>query len=298
MHEGRGRGSLVRVDVAEAMAHLGGVTQVRTLVRLTSARQIRTAVARGELVRVGRGRYRTRTADKALGRAAELRGMASHLSAASLYGWEMPYEPSLPWVTVPRNRQVPVPRRAHVFWADLSDESGFVTSPMRTVVDCARRCEFAVALSVADSAIRARDVDEVSVVRSAGEVRGKGAEKARRVAAAATGLPANAFESTLLAFGLDAGLSVKPQVEIEVEGVTLHPDVVDADRRLVLEADSWEFHATKEAFKRDCWRYTALTVDGWTVLRFTWWQVMDNPDWVKACLSAMARRPAVGANAA
>ena len=286
------------MDVAEVMTHLGGVAHVRTLVRLTSPGQVRAAVRHGDLVRVGRGRYRTTTADKALTRAVELRGMASHLSAAAHYGWEMPYEPSLPWVTVPRNRQVRGPRRAHVVWADLSEESGFVTSPLRTVVDCARRCEFAVALAVADSAIRSGDVDLISLVRAIDEVRGKGAARARRVASAATGLPANAFESTLLAFALQAGLSAKPQVEIEVEGVKLHPDVVDSARRLVLEADSWEFHGTKEAFKRDCWRYTALAVDGWTVLRFTWWQVMDNPDWVQACLRAVAARPAVGANAA
>src|SRR3712207_3265836 len=135
------------------MAQLGGVAHVRTLARLTSARQIRAAVASGDLVRVGRGRYRTKAVDKAFARALELRGMVSHLSAATHYGWEMPYEPQLPWVTVPRHRQVPAPRRAHVVWADLSEESGFVTSELRTVVDCARRCELAVALSVADSAI-------------------------------------------------------------------------------------------------------------------------------------------------
>ena len=286
------------MDVLEAMAQLGGVAHVRTLVRLTSARQIRAAVAAGDLVRVGRGRYRTTTVDKAFTRAIELRGMVSHLSAATHYGWEMPYEPQLPWVSVPRNRQVPSPRRGHIVWADLSEEAGFVTSKRRTVVDCARRCEFAVALSVADSALRAGDVDRESLVRAAGEVRGKGAAQARRVAAAATGLPANAFESTLLAFALDAGLAARPQVEIVVEGVAIHPDVVDTERRVVLEADSWEFHASKEAFKRDCWRYTALTVDGWIVLRFTWWQVMENPDWVRSCLIAIAARTAVGANAA
>jgi hypothetical protein len=286
------------VDVGDAMAQLGGVAHVRTLVRLTSTRQIRAAIASGDLVRVGRGRYRTKTVDKAFARALELRGMVSHLSAAAHYGWEMPYEPHLPWVSVPRNRQVPKPRRAHVVWADLNEESGYVTSELRTVVDCARRCEFAVALSVADSAIRARDVDLISLTRAAGEVRGKGAAQARRVAGAATGLPANAFESALLAFALDAGLSATPQVEIVVEGVPIHPDVVDLERRVVLEEDSWEFHGTKEAFKRDCWRYTALAVDGWVVLRFTWWQVMENPDWVRACLSAVARRTAVGANAA
>ena len=44
-------------------------------------------------------------------------------------------------------------RRAVVVWADLSDERGFVTGKLRTVVDCGRRCEFVVALSIADRAV-------------------------------------------------------------------------------------------------------------------------------------------------
>jgi hypothetical protein len=178
------------MDVLEALTSLGGVATTRQLVRLSSARQLRAAVAAGAVVRVGRGRFRTRESDKALKRAAELRGMASHLSAAQLHGWEMPYPPSIPWITVPRKRQVPKERRAIVVWADLSDERGFVTSKLRTVVDCGRRCEFVVALSVADSAIRCGDVDAESFVKAASQVRGKGAARVRRIADHASGLAA------------------------------------------------------------------------------------------------------------
>ncbi len=45
-----------------------------------------------------------------------------------------------------------------------------------------------------------------------------------------------------------------------------------------LEADSWEFHTGKDAHGRDCWRYTVLVCGGWVVLRFTWRQVMFEPD--------------------
>jgi very-short-patch-repair endonuclease len=286
------------MDVQEALTSLGGVATTRQLVRLSSARELRAAVAAGAVVRVGRGRFRTKDADKALKRAAELRGMASHLSAAQVHGWEMPYAPSIPWVTVPRQRQVPKERRAIVVWADLSDEGGFVTSKLRTVVDCGRRCEFVVALSIADSAIRCGDVDAESFVKAASQVRGKGAARVRRVAAHASGLAANAFESALRGIALEAGLDARPQVPVTTGGIEIHPDVVDVDRRIALEADSWEFHATKDAFQRDCWRYTSLTADGWTVLRFTWWQVMEQPDWVREVIERIVARTAMGANAA
>lgn len=103
----------------------------------------------------------------------------------------------------------------------------------------------------------------------------------------------------LRALAVEAGLEVRAQVEIEVPDAdspggtrTVRPDVVDRERRLVLEADSWQFHAGKEEFQTDCWRYTALVVEGWTVLRFTWWQVMHHPEWVVACLRAVALRGA------
>lgn len=284
------------MDVLEAMAELGGVATTAVLVRMTSAKRVRLAEAAGTITRVGRGRYRTTDADRALRRAVELRGMASHLSAAHLHGWEIPHAPSLPWVTVPRNRQVPAERRALVFWADLSDETGFVTSPVRTVVDCARRCAFPEALAVADSALRA-GVDHQLVVRAARAVRGKGAGQATRVAEHASDLAANAFESVLRALALEAGLAVVPQALVDLGDRSVRPDLVDRERRVVLEADSWEFHAGKDAFQRDCRRYTDLVVAGWTVLRFTWWQVMHEPDWVRACLRQIVQGHSLGANA-
>ena len=67
----------------------------------------------------------------------------------------------------------------------------------------------------------------------------------------------------------------------------VHPDVVDSRRRVVLEVDSWEFHTGRDAHARDCRRYTLLVVHGWTVLRFTWRQVMHDADFVRRCLAAL-----------
>ncbi len=218
--------------------------------------------------------------------AAKLGGMASHGSAAQLHGWEIAFASPVASVTVPRNRTVGKVNGTDVYWADLSNESGLVTSPLRTVIDCARRLPFAGALSIADSALRHGDVDADSLIEAASRVTGKGAASARRVAKHSSALAANPFESTLRAIALDAGLDVVPQLSIPIAGIVIHPDVVSPLLNLVLEADSWEWHGGRRAHERDCWRYTMLVVNGWTVLRFTWEQVMLNPDFVRACILA------------
>jgi very-short-patch-repair endonuclease len=276
------------MEAVEALERLGGVACRSDLLRLTSSRKLGRAVHAKTVVRIRRAQYRLPDADRALSRAAQLGGLCSHLSAAQLHGWEVPFPSGTPWITVPRNSKARRSPRYHLFWADVSEEGKRCTSPLRTVIDCARRLHFAVALAVADSAIRHGDVDPVALARAAEAVRGKGAEQARRVARHGSGRAANPFESVLRALALEAGLDAQPQVPIDVGGVTLHPDVVDRERRIVLEADSWEFHTGKEAHERDCWRYTALVCDGWLVLRFTWRQVMLQPEFVTECLRRLS----------
>jgi very-short-patch-repair endonuclease len=250
-------------------------------------------------VLVGHDRYQLPGLDEALSAAAELRGAVSHLSAAAWHGWEVAFPPSEPWLTVPPNAKIirggedevgGRPQR-HLFWAPLPPLNPPVTPPLRTVLDCARRLAFGPALTVADSALRHETLEPDELVAAATEVRGKGAAQARRVAHHASGLAANPFESMLRAIALECGLDVRPQVGIRLGDVTIHPDVVDEGRRIALEADSWEFHTGRDAHARDCWRYTKLVVEGWIVLRFTWRQVMHEPDFVRDCLLAVARRP-------
>ena len=73
--------------------------------------------------------------------------------------------------------------------------------------------------------------------------------------------------------------------------MTLHPDLADIEARVILEADSWEFHTGREAHVRDCWRYNEFAAEGWVVLRFTWWHVMEQPDYVLDVLSRVYRQP-------
>lgn len=273
-----------------ALERLGGVADAATLRRLTGRRRLRKAVRHGQVVRDARGRYALPTADEALRAANRLTAVVSHLSAAAYWGWEVKTPPAKPYVTVPRNRNVPEARRGgvEVTWADLrADEvvDGRVTSPARTVVDCIRFLPFDEALAVADSALRHGAVTKAQLVWLASLVRGKGGVQARVVAAAASPEAANPFESVLRAISLAVrGLHLEPQVWLEVDGRHVRPDLLDRRLGLIVEAESFEWHGKRAALTRDCSRYNAFALAGYVILRFSWWQVMRRPDYVAECL--------------
>ncbi len=270
------------------MQRLGGVADTGTLLTLTSRSRLRRARLGGDVVRDQRGRYSLPGVDEALRRANALTAVLVEDSAAQYHGWEMKHRPVSPCLAVPRTRKVAPERRRGIRlrWLDLppEDVSRAATVPGETVVRCAARMPFDEALAIADSALRHRDVGAAELTRRAEAMPERYRARCLRVVAAADGRAANPFESVLRAIALDvAGLSVEPQVPIERIG---RPDLVDVRRRLVIEADSFEFHGRRRALKRDCERYNAFVVAGWTVIRFSWEHVMFEPDYVRRVLVA------------
>jgi len=66
---------------------------------------------------------------------------------------------------------------------------------------------------------------------------------------------------------------------------------VDERLGIVLEADSFEWHGSRAALRKDARRYDQLAVRGWLVLRFAWEHVMSEQDWVRSILeTAVAER--------
>jgi very-short-patch-repair endonuclease len=78
----------------------------------------------------------------------------------------------------------------------------------------------------------------------------------------------------VLAICDDHGLE-RPAVNMEIAG--LEVDFVFADRRLVVEADSWTYHRTRRAFERDRERDAILARAGYRTLRFTHRQLTREP---------------------
>lgn len=304
---GRASDTLWSMDVVDLLNRLGGVGDAHVLVEGTSRRALQTAVRNGSVLRVGRGTYALPTAYEAFREAARLSGVVSGASAAAVHGWEMKTPPALPSVTVPAKRRVAKERRAGVdlHWRDIPPEDvrRGVLLPGPTVIDCARTLPFDEALSIADSALRHDDVTKPGLLRLADQVPTRGRSKAQRVAREATGLAANPLESALRSIGLDVrGLHLRPQVLIQEGGWSGKPDLVDERLRLVVEAESYEFHGNRSGLRRDCRRYTALVLLGWTVVRFCWEDVMFAPEYVAETLrllvgqlSSCPRRVGAGA---
>lgn len=281
------------MNVEELLRRMGGVSSRRALLRRAPRRDIDAALRQGRILRDAHGRYALPAAHDARRAANRLTGVVSYRSAALLHGWEVKTVPDLPDVTVRRKRHLTPAQRAQVtpHWADLTPHEvrRGVTTVERTLVDCLRWLPFDEALAVADSALRHRSISKARLVELAGGLRGPGAEQARRVAQEATHLAANPFESVARAIALEvAGLDLKPQVVISDRTGKGRADLVDRERRLVVECESHSWHSRRGALRRDCRRYTKLVLLGWRVLRFAWEDVMFHPDYVRECLVAAA----------
>ncbi len=274
------------MNAGEALVKLGGFGTTKQVVRLTSAKRVRTALSRGEILRVGRNRLALATADRAHEAALAVNGWASHLSAAAHHGWETRMQPEMPQVTVPRRRAIesrlPVLVELHRGDIHTSECDGWATSPLRTVMDCANDLPFVDALCVADSALRHGSLTQGNLMATAVT------PEQAKVAEYADARAANPFESALRALALEAGLETIPQYEISLGEFVVHPDLANPLLSIALEADSYEFHGRhKWDHNRDCIRYNLLVAAGWRVLRFTWEQVMERPDYVIQTIRAL-----------
>jgi hypothetical protein len=273
--------------VVDALRRLGGVATRAELRPLVSKRRLRRAVDDGLVMRPRPGRYLLREVDAARAVAHELSAVVSFRSAALAHGWKVKTVPRLPEVTVPRGRKIAAESRSrariHSSLIDPRDMAAGVTSPVRTVVDCARHLPFDEALAVADSALRSRRVRAGDLADAARQVGGPGRPQVLRVLRHASGKAANPFESVLRAVSLDVpGLDLRPQVGIAVAGgERVTPDLVDESLGIVVEADSHEFHTGREQLVVDCWRYDELVLAHWHVYRFSYEQVMRRQSWVR-----------------
>ncbi|GAB3879955.1 DUF559 domain-containing protein [Terrabacter terrigena] len=281
------------MELTDLVAQHGGLCSWRDLRTVGSANRIRKATAEGLLVRVARGRYALPGLDVARELATRAGATASHTTAALHWGWGVKWAPAEPHITLPRGRKLREQARSGVVrhWRTLRDEDvvdGWVTSRVRTVLDCCLDLPFDEALAVTDSALRS-GVRLADVVPAAAALPPRQRRRVGRVLLHADHRAANPFESVLRAICLSVkGLTIVPQHVIRSRGFHARVDLADADLMIVIEAESLEFHADAAALQHDCRRYTGLGARGWVVLRFTWAEVMRQPDYVREALSMTA----------
>jgi hypothetical protein len=207
------------------------------------------------------------------------------LSAARL--WGMPVPESDPCLIVSRRRR-PIPGVLVLTDALTMRDRTFrrgipVTTQARTVFDCLRLLPEAAAMDLLDRALQQRWITLAELTqRLTGFVGRPGVARILRLTRLAAGGTRFPAEHECARLFLAAGLrGWTPNATVrDQQGVICLGDFVFEKGRLVVEVDGFAFHVTAEQFQHDRRRQNRLIQAGWTVLRFTWRDLRERPDYV------------------
>jgi very-short-patch-repair endonuclease len=206
-------------------------------------------------------------------------------TAASLYDWCAPDR--VVWVAVPRNRTVRRPPGVRIVRLEMRDSDVVIqslmpiTTQMRTLVDCLRFLPRPAASVVLDRSQQRSGVDLGEAVQLL-SMKGRGTRQARQLLAAADGT-AFAAERLLGSLLRDAGLTgwrANYAVRLGTRRAVI--DFAFPKCRVAIEVDGFAYHSDVDRFRNDRARQNALVQDGWMVLRFTWYDLVQTPDAVVA----------------
>jgi very-short-patch-repair endonuclease len=221
-------------------------------------------------------------------RAAQLSVRDSVLagpSAAVYHGMIVPR--SQPVLIVGRRVRRPAGVTVIVEQLDRRDiqvvEGLMITSPERTLLDCALLLPEGSALDLVDRALQQRMATVAGLVeRTRARVGRPGAPRLARLVGKVAAGTRSAAERRLGALLRRDGLTgwTANEVISDERGVIGVGDVVFRAQRLVVEADGFAFHVTPEQFQRDRARQNRLITAGWRVLRFTWRDLVERPNYV------------------
>ena len=243
------------------------------------------ALQAGEVTRLRRGAYALAGLDSPVASAIALGGVLACTSAAVALGLPV-LVPGPVHVVVPRGWSHAARPGTRVHRRDLraDDRDGITTSLLRTVLDCARELPLREAVVICDAALRAGL--EMSELRQAAlAARGPGSRAVQRVAEVADGRSESAIESCLRLLALPLA-PVRSQVWIAGVG---RVDLL-VDGWLVLEADGYEFHRDRASYRNDRRRQNALAAAGYTVLRFSYEDIVHDEERVLETIRAVLAR--------
>lgn len=230
-------------------------------------------------------------------------GIVSHRSAAELWALIQPaghIDVSVPTGT---NRIIRPPAIAHRI-VDLHpglavDRVGLkITDPVRTIIDLGLvmsmwSVQRAISKGISSGVLK------LSEVRALREALGRPGRNG-------TGIVRQILEGNLLIFSKEESELEKRFTALArrqgLPPLSLQHEVWNAGRlvgrvdacypelKLAIEVDGFEHHSTPEAFQRDRTRQNELVALGWTVLRFTWNDVVKRPAHVATMIQQAIKR--------
>jgi hypothetical protein len=233
-------------------------------------------------------------------------GIVSHRSAAEMWGVIQPagyVDVSIQPPRAPRAEPPVIVHRIKDLHPELAVErEGLpLTDPTRTIIDLGLVLPHWAVRDALSRGLTTRlfTVVEVDRLRDAITRQGRnGTGTVRRILderLLVAGTEESLLERRFLDLVARHGL-VAPAIQHEVWHAGRFIARVDAaypDRKLAVEVDGYSAHSSPDAFQRDRARQNRLVALGWTVLRFTWADVVQRPAMVaRTILEAINRLPA------
>lgn len=62
-------------------------------------------------------------------------------------------------------------------------------------------------------------------------------------------------------------------------------DIAFPEHRIAIEIDGWAFHRDIDRFRRDALRQNEVVIGGWRVIRVTWYDLVETPDYLVEVVS-------------
>jgi very-short-patch-repair endonuclease len=218
--------------------------------------------------------------------AAELWGLIEVRSADAPVHVVLPhrrrvYPPK--WVLVHR---VDVPPRHVVARDELAR-----TSKVWTLCDYLPTLSSADSIQLADRALQRRWLGRDDIANRLRDHPARHGNRRLRALLALTGDGAAAeSERRLHAILRRAGIhGWKPNCEVWADGTLIAVvDLAIPARRIAIEVDGMAFHTDADRFQGDRTRQNSLIAAGWTILRFTWADIVERPDYVVGSIRSLA----------
>lgn len=267
-----------------AARQFGVVSRIQLLAIGVSADTVDRWIAARRLHPIHRGVYavgHTRISREGRWLAAVLAcgdgAVLSHRSAAALWGI-LQYEgrPEITTRHAHRRGDLLVARRSFLEPDEVTSHHGIpVTTPMRTLLDlgaCIQPHQLDRAVRESDY-LRLFELDQLRALleRHPGRRGTRHLRIAVERAAAAHGHTRSELEDRFRALVLNAHLPTPLfNARLELNEITIEPDVLWPEHRVIVELDGWAAHGTRDRFVADRARDREAHAAGYTVLRYTW----------------------------
>jgi very-short-patch-repair endonuclease len=204
----------------------------------------------------------------------------SHASAGAIWGFLPPYEGDV-HVTIPGRQIRSRPGlRGHttklLHAVDVRRRHNLpVTAPARALLEIAPELALRDLERAVDETIVQDLVDQAALQAVLARYpHYPGAARLRAIIAEEAPLSESEAERRFRALVAQARL-IQPRGKVRILGYTV--DFAWLDRRLIIEIDGYRYHRSRRKFESDRERDATLQAAGYTVVRFTWRQLRDEP---------------------